>query len=107
MRLYNLADDPPSLRADLTLERPGPAIAGATNTWGSFSSVAFSPDSLRVAAVGQRAIGFWDINGTQRDFIERRSGRLEDRLMFSPDGRWLGIIEMRNASLIDLGPVGP
>jgi WD40 repeat protein len=92
MRLYNLADDPPSLRADLTLERPGPA---------------FSPDSLRVAAVGQRAIGFWDINGTQRDFIERRSVRLEDRVMFSPDGRWLGIIEMRNASLIDLSPLGP
>ncbi len=106
MRLYNLADNPPTLRADLTLERPGPAIAGATNIWGSFSSVAFSPDSLRVAAVGQRAIGFWDINGTQRDFIERRSGRVEDRLAFSPDGRWLGIIEMRNASLIDLSPVG-
>jgi WD40 repeat protein len=107
VRLYDLAGDPPASRAELALERPGRALPGAINTWGAFSSVAFSPDGRRLAAVAQRAIGIWDINGGQRDFIERRTGRPEDRLAFSPDGRWLGIIESRNASLIDLSPVGP
>ncbi len=68
--------------------------------------MAFSPDGRRLAAMAVRAIGLWDVeSGGQRDFIERRTGRPEDHLMFSPDGRWLGIIEWRNASLIDLSPV--
>jgi Tol biopolymer transport system component len=107
VRLYDVTGHPPTLRAEPTLERPGPAIPGAIDTWGTFSSVAFSPDGRRLAAVAQRAIGVWDVDGTQRDFIERRIGRPEDRLTFSPDGRWLGIIELRNVSLIDLSPVGP
>jgi WD40 repeat protein len=105
-RLYDLTGDTPALRAELALERPGPAGAGAIEPWGIFSSVAFSADSRRVAAVAPRAIGIWDVDGVQRDFIERRHGLPRDRIAFSPDGRWLGIIEMRNATLIDLAPLG-
>jgi hypothetical protein len=108
VRLYDLAGDRPALRAELALERPGEAVPGAIDNWGAFSSVAFSPDGRRLAALAVRAIGLWDVeSGVQRDFIERRIGKPEDHLTFSPDGRWLGIIEWRNAWLIDLSPLGP
>jgi WD40 repeat protein/beta-lactamase regulating signal transducer with metallopeptidase domain len=105
VRLYDLTQDPPVRRAELTLHQAGP---GRQNDW--VSTIAFTPDGRRVAGVMMNMIVIWDAaTGDQIDSLDRGSGSSADRLAVSPDGRWLAITSSLGAGVrtLDISPTGP
>ena len=109
VRLYDLTQDPPRRRAVLPFhfrgefedDKRGPAA----------THVAFTPDSRRLAAVGEMSwIVIWDAaTGAEQDSFERGSSHsLNQRLAFSPDGRWLAIVGSTGpVAVVDISPPSP
>ena len=108
--LYDVTDQPPIGKVELTLDRRGMPLPEPRPdpVQGEFRDVAYTPDGRRVIAVGMSSLVVWDAaTGGQQDFIDRDFNMLNDRLDVSPNGRWMAIPGYRRVSLIDLSSTGP
>ena len=104
VRLYDIVQDPPVRRGELTFK--GGALEKAASPEWPFSDVAFTPDGRRIAAVAMNTVVIWDAaTAAQIDYINRSSSSSGDRLAFSPDGHWLAVTQpLGNTQIIDLAP---
>jgi len=98
VRLYDLTREPFARRAILTFDRGW--LFGPNERFTDCSDVAFTPDGRRVVGIGELKIRIWDAaTGVEQDAYEMMHVGSLNRLVISPDGRWLAVTTMLGAGV--------